>query len=32
MLNLNDLDFQDLTERDGQDEIPEPIPDPTISV
>ena len=32
MLNLNDLDFQDLTEPDVQDEIPEPIPDPTISV
>ena len=32
MLNLNDLDFQDLTEPDVQDETPEPIPDPTISV
>lgn len=32
MLNLNDLDLQDLIESDTQDETPEPIPDPTISV
>ena len=32
MLNLNDLDLHDLTEPDVEDEIPEPVPDPTISV